>query len=119
MNELLTPLTADATAALGARGADLARRFQAAAADPAALQKAARDFESVLLERLLEEMRRTIPKCEFLSGAGTEQVEGLFWMHLARDLASRGGLGLAEDLIRRFEAGRGTPEPPVHMEHGA
>jgi len=67
-----------------------------------ALMRAARDFESVLLHKLLEEMKRTIPDSGLLGGAAAKQIEGLFWYHLAQDVANKGGLGLWKDLYRQF-----------------
>ncbi len=66
-------------------------------------ENAARDFESVLLYRLLEEMRRTIPDSGLLETAQSKQMQGLFWFYLAEEVARRGGLGL----WRQIHAGLG------------
>ena len=62
----------------------------------------AKDFESVLLTKLLEEMKETVGQWSIEEEAGSEQVKGLFWLFLARDVADKGGLGLWKDLNRFF-----------------
>ena len=66
------------------------------------LQKTARDFESVLLARVFEEMRRTVPDSGLLESGTSDQVQGLFWMYMAQDVAAKGGIGLAKELTRQF-----------------
>ncbi len=68
------------------------------------LIQAAKDFESVLLDRLLQEMKRTIPESGLLGGQGSEQVWDLFWGQLARAVGSHGGLGLWKQLAGQLGA---------------
>jgi Rod binding domain-containing protein len=68
----------------------------------AAIEKTARDFESVLLYRVFEEMRRSVPDSGLLDSGSSDQVQGMFWMFLAQDVASKGGLGLAKELTRQL-----------------
>ena len=92
--------------AAGARLAQaLAGERGTSAASGKELVQAAKDFESVLLDRLFQEMKRTIPKSELLGGAAGEQVWDLFWSQLARDVASRGGMGLWKQVVQQFGAG--------------
>ncbi|MHC4716274.1 MAG: rod-binding protein [Planctomycetota bacterium] len=93
-----TARAAEALAAVGAGGGKAASRRDE-------IIQAAKDFESVLLDRLLQEMKRTIPESGLLGGgAATRQMWDLFWGQLARDIASRGGLGLWKQLSRQFGA---------------
>jgi len=64
----------------------------------------AKDFESVLVGRVLEQMKETVGDwgSEEEDAAG-EQVQGLFWLHLARDIADKGGFGLWKDIYRFFK----------------
>jgi Rod binding domain-containing protein len=66
-------------------------------------EKIAKDFESVLLTRLLDEMKNTVGNGLGEEEAGTEQVKGIFWLYLARDMSDKGGLGLWKDLNRFFK----------------
>ncbi|HUS92813.1 MAG TPA: rod-binding protein [Phycisphaerae bacterium] len=81
-----------------------------------ALKQAAKDFESVLLDRLLNEMKNTIPDSGLTDDGVSKQVQEIFWSHLARDIADKGGLGLWKDLYRQWSqaaeaAGAGPAAP--------
>jgi Rod binding domain-containing protein len=75
-------------------------------ATPAGAKKTeqlAKDFESVLLTQLVDKMKETIGQGGFEEeDAASGQVQGLFWLYLARDIADKGGLGLWKDLYRFF-----------------
>jgi len=90
-------------------GADPAK-----AADVARGLEAARGFESILLHRLVEAMRETIPDGGLLSSPTGRQVEGLFWFYLAQEMAEKGGIGLWKDLARKLDlAGGDAPASPA------
>ena len=106
-------------AGLYAQGMGNLQRLAAAAdgpSDEAALKKAAKDFESVLLHRLMEEMSRTIGHDELLSGPATQQVQGIFWMHLAQDLSDKGGIGLWQEIYRQMQPGQSQAQDGGAME---
>lgn len=63
-----------------------------------------KDFESVLLERLLGEMKETIGDWGFEKDGASKQTEGLFWMYLARDMGDKGGLGLWKQMYNQLTA---------------
>jgi Rod binding domain-containing protein len=75
---------------------------------PLAAQKAARDFESVLVHKVLEEMSRTVGESGLLGSEMTGQVEGLFWFYLAQEVANKGGLGLWKEIYRQLEPPNAT-----------
>ncbi len=64
----------------------------------------ARDFESVLLTRLMDQMKETVGDWGFEKDEASGQVQGIFWLHLAQDVAKNGGMGLWKD-IHQFMAG--------------
>ena len=83
--------------------------------------QAAKDFESVLLHRLLGEMRRTIPESGLMSNGISKQLEDIFWLYLAREMADKGGMGLWKELYREFGqlgggAGAEAPAKPGRSE---
>lgn len=78
------------------------RTAGAKSADAKKTEQMAKDFESVLVTKLLDEMKETIGQWGFEEEAGASQVKGLFWLYLARDVADKGGLGLWKDLNRFF-----------------
>jgi len=82
--------------------------------DEAALIQAAKDFESVLLHQLLEQMAQTVPDAGLLSSAMSRQVQSMFWSHLAGEIANQGGMGLWKGLYEQWaragaEAGELAP----------
>jgi flagellar protein FlgJ len=79
----------------------------------------ARDFESVLLGKLFDQVQGSTGGwgLEEEDGA-SQQVQGLFWMHLARDVADKGGLGLWKDIyqyLRQME-GAGAASDAIDEE---
>jgi Rod binding domain-containing protein len=86
--------------------------------DRAKIEHAARDFESVLLHKVFEEMQRTVPESGLLETGTTEQVQSLFWFYLAQDVAAKGGIGLWKELARQMGpvAKEGSPDAPAPQE---
>ncbi|MHC4425028.1 MAG: hypothetical protein ACYSYV_02900 [Planctomycetota bacterium] len=60
----------------------------------------AKDFESVLLNKLLDEMKNTIGDWGFDKDGPSKQVQGIFWLYLAGDIANNGGIGLWKDIYQ-------------------
>ena len=58
----------------------------------------AKDFESVLLNKMLDQMKNTIGDWGFEKDGPSNQVQGIFWMYLARDISNNGGIGLWKDI---------------------
>lgn len=58
----------------------------------------ARDFESVLLNKLLDQMSKSVGNWGFEKDGAAQQVQGIFWLYLARDIANKGGMGLWKDI---------------------
>jgi Rod binding domain-containing protein len=61
-------------------------------------KKIAKDFESVLINKLLEQAGSTIGDFGFDQDGASQQIQGMFWLYLARDVANKGGFGLWKDL---------------------
>ena len=100
------------SAALG--GPALGNLDAATVAETARGLEAARGFEAILLHRLVEAMRETIPDGGLLSSPAGRQVEGLFWFYLAEEMAKKGGVGLWKDLARKLDlAGGDEPAAPA------
>jgi len=60
----------------------------------------AKDFESVLMSKLLDEMKNTIGYWGFDKEETSKQVQGIFWLYLARDIANNGGFGMWKDIYQ-------------------
>lgn len=68
-----------------------------------------KDFESVLLTKLFEQVQASIEDSGFDDqDSGAQQVRGMFWLHLARDVADKGGLGLWKDIYQQIKQMDGT-----------
>ena len=63
-------------------------------------QQVAKDFESVLIDRLLGQMKNTIGDWGFERDGTSKQVDGIFWSGLARGIADQGGFGLWKDIYK-------------------
>ena len=61
-------------------------------------RQVAKDFESVLLNKMLDQMKNTIGDWGFEKDGPSDQVQGIFWLYLARDIANNGGIGLWKDI---------------------
>ncbi len=67
------------------------------------LQKAAQDFEAVLLNMVLKSMWKTVPKSGlFEKNSATNIYEGLMLSSLSEEIASSGGLGIAKVLAQQL-----------------
>lgn len=63
-------------------------------------KQVAKDFESVLLNKLLDEMKNSIVDWGLEKDAASKQTEGIFWLYLGRNIANNGGLGLWKDIYQ-------------------
>ncbi|MGB2823917.1 MAG: hypothetical protein WBF17_23260 [Phycisphaerae bacterium] len=103
---------------LGALGVGMPKgpRRPEAGRNDKALRQAAKDFESVLLHKLLEEMQNTIPESGLAGSGTTKQLHGLFWTFLAKDIADKGGLGLWKDLYSQWAGSADGKEKAASTE---
>jgi Rod binding domain-containing protein len=74
-------------------------------------QQVAKDFESVLLTRLFDQVQQTISSLDPEEDGTSQQVQGLFWFYLARDAADKGGFGLWKDIYQHLQQRDGVPNP--------
>ena len=112
MTDLGMPTPSAVAGTIATAPASVERLLAARRGDAREVVRAARDFESVLLHRLMEEMRRTIPKSELLDTGISDQIQGLFWMYLAKHMADQGGIGLWKDIAQQMA--RQTAEDGPH-----
>ncbi len=80
------------------------------------LKEAAEGFEAVLLEKLLQEMRKTIPKSGLLDSPISDQMNDMFWSFLAKDLAEKGGIGLSGEVYRQMQNEMNSQAKPPALE---
>ncbi len=58
----------------------------------------AKDFESIFINKLLDEMKKTIGDWGDEKDGASKQIQGIFWLYLARDIADNGGFGMWKDI---------------------
>lgn len=98
------PGTAGAPSAPASRA-----RGDANDAEDAKLKEACRELESVFLEILISEMRRTAPRdALFGGGRGEDMFQDMFDQEIAKKMAARGGIGLADILYGQLKRMTGT-----------
>ncbi len=74
-------------------------------------QQVAHDFESVLLTRLFDQVQQSMGKWDLEEDGTSQQVQGLFWFYLAREVADQGGVGLWKDVYQQLQQMDGVPNP--------
>ena len=69
-------------------------------ADNAKKMKVAKDFESILIGQLMNQMKETIGESGLLEDGSSKQIQDMFWDFLAKDVGSKGGFGLWENIYQ-------------------
>ena len=67
-----------------------------------ALREAAKQFETLLLDMVMKSMRDSVPGDSLLDNEGTRMFTGLLDQQFTRGIAERGGLGLADLLVKQL-----------------
>ena len=80
------------------------------------LEQAAEDFESVLLHKLLDAMKKTVPESNLFETGISKQFQDIFWFHLAQEMADQGGLGIWKMLYEQMKQGAGGDEVVGRVE---
>jgi peptidoglycan hydrolase FlgJ len=67
------------------------------------IQKAAQDFEAVMLNMLIKAMWKTIPESDLFEKDNSTQIyEGLMHSSLSEEMARNGGMGIAKVLYQQL-----------------
>ena len=93
----LAPLSRLTEAAIGKR-IEGWRADEIDGASEQAKKQIAKNFESILISKVLDEANNTLGHWGLDQDGAGRQVRGLFWLYLARDIADKGGFGLWKDL---------------------
>jgi len=68
------------------------------------LKDAAKGFESVFVNILLSQMRKTVDKSELIDGGNAQEIfEQMFDEEISKEIAKRGDLGIADSLFKEFQ----------------
>jgi flagellar protein FlgJ len=79
--------------------------------DPEALLAAARQFEALLVGKMLESMRATVPENPLTGGRDVATFQSMLDTEMAQELVAGRGFGLAEALVRELGGGAPTAAP--------
>ena len=60
------------------------------------MEKVARDFESVFVNKLLESMRKAVPKSGLLDSSALDMYQSMMDQEMAKNMSKRKGMGLGE-----------------------
>ncbi len=64
----------------------------------------AKEFEAVLLAQVISAMRKTVPESGMLEASTSRKMlDGAFDQEVARSLAAKGGLGIAQQIVGQIE----------------
>ena len=88
------------------------KKQQPLAGDPPnQLEEACRDFESVFIQYMLQQMRRTVPTNDLFNGGRAEEMmTSMMDTELSKSIAQQRSIGLAAILYRQLNAAA-EPEP--------
>ena len=85
------------------RAVELNKRPQGEVQKDAELRDACSQMESLFIHHLLKEMRATIYKSGFISGGRSEEIyTSMLDAETAKNISSRGGIGLAQMLLHQL-----------------
>jgi len=65
--------------------------------------KFAKDFESLLINKLMDTMTKTVGDWGFEKDGSSQQIQGIFSMYLSKDLGANGGLGLWKEIYNSLK----------------
>ncbi len=75
------------------------------------IEKVARDFESVFINKLFESMRKAIPKSDLFNSSAMDMYQSMTDQEMAKKMSERKGMGIGEmvynDLSRLNKVSRG------------
>ncbi|MDR0826920.1 MAG: peptidoglycan DD-metalloendopeptidase family protein [Desulfovibrio sp.] len=80
----------------------LRKRLSGSKSQSAKLRESCEGFESVFLQKIWEQMRKTVPKEGFLHSKDEEMYQSLFDVELCKKMSSAGGIGLADMLYEQL-----------------
>lgn len=95
-----------------------ALRGQASQDPDAAVEKVAKQFESIFIQMMLKSMRSTVPKDGLFASHQMETYQDMADQQTALSMAETGGIGLAE-VIKRQLTLDGKVSPPASTVNGA
>jgi flagellar protein FlgJ len=79
-------------------------------------KKIAKDFEGVLLNKVMDEMQNSVPDSGLLEDETSKQTQSLFSMYMSQDIAAKGGFGLWKQIYAQMNETPGQSAPANTMD---
>ena len=80
------------------------------------LREACEGFESIFIQKMWEEMRKTLPKSTLLHGREEQFWQGMYDQELAKKMTSVGGIGLADMMYAQLSTNLGNASRTTAMD---
>ena len=82
----------------------IAERAEAAAAQKSGsdLESVAKDFESLMIQKMMESMRKTVIKSDLLESFSSDMYESMLDEELAKEISKGPGLGLKDMMLKEL-----------------
>ena len=81
---------------------ELKRHIEGGQSKEKQLRQACEDFESVFIQKIWEQMRKSVPKEGYLHSRDEEMYQSMFDVEFSKKMASAGGIGLADMLYEQL-----------------
>ena len=82
----------------------IAERAEAATAQKSGsdLESVAKDFESLMIQKMMESMRKTVNKSDLFESFSSDMYESMLDEELAKEIAKGPGIGLKEMMLKEL-----------------
>jgi Rod binding domain-containing protein len=90
----------DVSATFASKGVEKLRDIEVDGFSEEKKKQIAKNFESILLNKLFDQMQNTIGDWGFDNDGASKQIQGLFWLYLAQNVADKGGFGLWKEIYK-------------------
>ena len=83
---------------------DIAGRAEVALAQKSEndLESVAQDFESLMIQKMMESMRKTVSKSNLLESFSSDMYESMFDEELAKEISKGPGIGLKDMILKEL-----------------
>ena len=71
------------------------------------VERTAKHFESLLVTRMVESMRKSIPDSNLTEDSASGQMQDMFWHFMGQEIGNQGGLGLWKQVMRQIRETQG------------
>jgi len=85
--------------------------------DDKAVRAVAQQFEATFIQEMMRTMRQSTIKSDLMESNGVETFEGMFDKEVAMQIAKRGGMGVADLMVKHMQPPSSTTNEPSDSLH--